>query len=201
MANICCNRHAIEGCKQDINRFYYIMRNLKDAANKSNRPLYLGTVAESFGISMDEVPCKGIVGYIHEPEETGNHVWNVRFDTETPWEPMPELFDLINRYQFGGKLNHFYSGEEPNCEVYCSNDTEGRYFPERYILQYNDGEYQIAEYFPDLKKVSTRLHNRFGINKAFYSFDEAQNVLNAYNTDSDDAVYLYEIEIEGPITV
>ena len=38
--------------------------------------------------------------------------------------------------------------EEPGCEVFCTNDSVGRFFPERYLLDGNE----VFEYFETIDK-------------------------------------------------
>lgn len=86
-----------------------------------------------------------------------------------------------------------YSSEESGNVYYVTNDVEGDYFPERYILEFTDGlEYfntleAAAEYVKDLigKDVKTEADIEVALNEqkekemendddAFYSFNKFQ---------------------------
>lgn len=53
----------------------------------------------------------------------------------------------------------YYIEEEPGCDVYYTNDNNGDFFPEKYLL---DGE-EVYEYFESLDDLSEYLNSRFGL--------------------------------------
>ena len=69
--------------------------------------------------------------------------WN----DETAWGPMIEVFELIEKAIPGLKV--WYMAEEEGMEIYETNDADGIYFPERYILR-TDWD---TEYYEELSQV------------------------------------------------
>ena len=69
--------------------------------------------------------------------------WN----DETAWGPMVEVFELIEKALPG--LKTWYMAEEEGMEIYETNDADGIYFPERYILR-TDWD---TEYYADIQSL------------------------------------------------
>ena|GEM_PF-6433852 len=62
---------------------------------------------------------------------------------ETAWGPLPEVWDLMaEKYN----LSYVYCSEECGCAVYVNTDSEGRFFSDRYILDYFVVEFTITNY-------------------------------------------------------
>lgn len=65
-----------------------------------------------------------------------------------------------------------YSAEEPGNIYYVTNDIEGDYFPERYILDFTDG----LEYFNTLESAAEYVKNLTGID--VMSEEDIESALN-----------------------
>ena len=78
--------------------------------------------------------------------------------------------------------------EEPGCEVFCTNDSVGRFFPERYLLDGNE----VFEYFETIDQVVAWLKKNKDID--ITDTDKIDKILDSYNEeheDDDDDEYLY----------
>lgn len=73
-------------------------------------------------------------------------------ETETAWSPCIETYDFICKVF--PSLTYYYSSEEPMMAEYLTNDSDGRYFKERYIADVNvpDGEFMV-EYFNRMEEA------------------------------------------------
>lgn len=56
-------------------------------------------------------------------------------ETETAWEPMPGIWDMILAECGYTDIKYVYQAEEPSCELYINTDTEGRFFSDRYHVE------------------------------------------------------------------
>jgi hypothetical protein len=56
---------------------------------------------------------------------------------ETAWSPLPEVYEKFAE-KYG--LSFVYIAEECGCEIYVNTDVEGRFFTDRYILDYFEVE-------------------------------------------------------------
>ena len=108
--------------------------------------------------------------------------------TETAWGPMNEVFDLICK-KFPG-LTYYYQAEEPGCELYWSNDTEGLHFCKYLVRLCKDG-YDECEYFDDLDNVFEYISDRFNMEIAtIHDIQKLSEELEEQETD--DYCYLNE---------
>lgn len=104
--------------------------------------LWMGCLVNLLGGDWDKVYCRGeIIDY----NLTDDHV---SISCETAWGEMPEFRHFLEQQYPESKV--FYQVEESGCEVYATNDVDGVYFPDRYILDYFDG----IEYFRTLEDAA-----------------------------------------------
>ena len=141
---------VFEGDKQEIKTLYQTMKRLERRKN----PLvkndfgtnWLGCLVEALGGQWEETYCRGTWLSL---ECQGNIL---RMETETAWSPCIETYDFIC-HKFPS-LNYYYRSEEPMMAEYLTNDSDGRYFKERYIADVNvpDGEFMV-EYFTRMEEA------------------------------------------------
>ena len=68
-------------------------------------------------------------------------------DTETAWAPHMEVFRKVLQERYGNRIRLVYMAEECGCGIYVNSDTEGKYFPQRYMVDCcHAGEFH-KEYF------------------------------------------------------
>ena len=75
---------------------------------------------------------------------------------ETAWDEMPEFRHFIESRYPGSKI--YYQVEESGNLVYATNDREGKYYPERYLLDMYDDN----EDFCDLESVAKYVSGTIG---------------------------------------
>jgi hypothetical protein len=88
----------------------------------------------------------------------------------------------------------YYFSEEPGCELYETNDAEGRFFPYRYVVEiYTIDEDSMTEYFEDLESALEWIEKQTG-----QKVENAQDVesLNDALADINENAYCYLHEIE-----
>lgn len=104
--------------------------------------LWMGCLVNLLGGDWNKVYCRGeIIDY----NLTDDYV---SISCETAWGEMPEFRHFLEQQYPESKV--FYQVEESGCEVYATNDVDGVYFPDRYILDYFDG----IEYFRTLEDAA-----------------------------------------------
>lgn len=82
--------------------------------------------------------------------------------------------------------------EEPGCEVFCTNDSVGRFFPERYLLDGNE----VFEYFETIDQVVAWLKKNKDID--ITDTDKIDKILDSYNEeheDDDEYLYFHEFKV------
>ena len=159
MPNWCSTAYAVEGDAQEIKSLYELMKKLEDM-EKPYVPNGFGTtwlrcLVNALGGDWENVGCRGSW---YNLEQVGDVL---KFNTETAWAPCDETLELI--LEKFPSLQYYYRTEEPGMVIYETNDSEGIYFPERYVLSIltPENEY-FNEYFEELKNVFEWMNEKFG---------------------------------------
>lgn len=109
---------------------------------------WLGCLVEALGGKWENTYCRGSWMSL---QCQGNVL---RMETETAWAPCIETYDFI--CEKFPSLTYYYISEEPMMDFYETNDSEGRYFKDRYAVDahFPDDGY-VTEYFPAWRKPLT----------------------------------------------
>ena len=92
----------------------------KPLVDNSFGKTWLGCLVNKLGGNWQEVYCRGSWSDLD---------WNgaiLRFNTETAWGPMDEVFKFIKTIYPSLKI--YYQAEEDGMGVFITNDAEGSYF-------------------------------------------------------------------------
>ena len=150
MPNWCSTAYAIEGDAKEVKSLYDLMNELQKQKEPSvpngSGTAWLGCLVDALGENWKNVFCRGSW---YDLEIDGRVL---TFNTETAWSPCNEMFDMVcKKYP---TLSYFYRSEEPGMALYFTNDKEGRYFQDRFVVELctHEEEY-YTEYFPDLQSM------------------------------------------------
>lgn len=150
MPNWCSTAYAIEGNAKELKKLYDLMNGLQERKEPSIPngfgTAWLGCLVDALGENWEKVHCRGDWNNL---QFDGNVL---TFNTETAWSPCNEVFDMVcEKYP---TLHYFYQSEEPGMGLYCTNDEEGKHFPDRFYVDVciSEEEY-YTEYFSDLQSV------------------------------------------------
>ena len=119
--------------------------------------------------------------------------WNgsiLRFNTETAWGPMNEVFKLVKSIY--PSLEIYYQAEEDANGVFITNDSEGAYFTDRFRIEY-DCDY---EYFTTIEGVCDYISGI--IRKEVKTREDMEAAINDWNgntEDDDKMIYFNEYEV------
>ena len=159
MPNWCSTAYAIEGDAQEIKSLYELMKRLEDMEKPSVEngfgTAWLGCLVDALGKDWNNVSCRGEWSCLEMDGEV------IKLYTETAWSPCNEVFDLVReKYP---SLHYYFQAEEPDLDIYETNDSEGIYFPDRYCLEICtlEGE-SCSEYFEQLQEVFEWFGDEFG---------------------------------------
>ncbi len=138
MANCCMTTYKCVGDKKELNELWRIL----EKNRKRKRPRvkngygmqWLGCIIDTMGLDWKEYTCRGeVVDFRLEHDVLT--IWQ-----DTAWTEQ-EGFRLAIEKRFPS-LKVYYREEEPCCDVFSTNDAEGRFFPERFMIdQYEDPQY------------------------------------------------------------
>lgn len=147
MPNWASTKYAFHSTKEDVQD----LKKKIDELNAMNEPyvkngfgkLRLGCLVNYLGGDYDKVCCRGeIISYKFHNDEA------LSLCCETAWGETPEFRHFLESKYPGSKI--YYQVEESGCLVYGTNDKEGKYFPERYMLDYYDG----CDYFYNIDEAA-----------------------------------------------
>lgn len=195
MPNWCFTSYAVEGPKEQL-------QELSDTMNRIAAMPTPGLIKNDFGSSWlgNLVMALGI-----DPCEQSNfrcrgEYYNVdlnlsgylTFDTMTAWCEADDTRHLIEE-KFPGVHIYFIS-EEFGCEYWETNDTEGKYFSERYYFvteDYQDGD---GNYYATLPELIDAINKATGLT-GMKTFEDCENALQNYKSgDYDYALYRVNFE-------
>ena len=148
-------------CMDALKDFYYKIKNQLDSGTSLGEngfgSSWLGNFYILFGIGTYEqlvgteqgklCHCRGSFYYIDDPNseyingefiegEFNSSSFNIA--TSDAWGPALQLWQLIinKNYsdEFGPLIDIYYQAEEPGCELYYTNDPEGRFYCDQYNM-------------------------------------------------------------------
>jgi len=188
MANTCFTAYVIDGKRKEVQSLFSKMNNLE----KRKKPLegsdfgntWLGNLVIKLGGDWRKVYCRGAWSDLD---------WNgsiLRFNTETAWGPMNEVFKFIKTIYPSLKI--YYQAEEDGNGVFITNDAEGHYFRDRYRIEY-DLDY---EYFTTIEGVLGYVSGVIGKElKSKAAMEAAINDWNDNTEDDDRKIHFNEYEV------
>ena len=171
MPNWAYTTYKIKGSEKEVAALHKTIQNLADM-DESLLPngfgkLWLGNLVHALGGDWNDIYCRGhILDYSLE-----NGI--LKINTETAWGEMSDVRHFIE--QKYPSLQIFFQTEECGMCIFQTNDATGEYFPERWLLDYNDEKKNVFiwEYFTDLPAVIQYLKDNGVIEKDIQPTKEA----------------------------
>lgn len=123
MANICFNDITMVGDKALLQRLH---DDIDRCLDENDGSIY------SYGNKL--YPGSNYQGWFDDVEEvtkTNEEEYSLRFTVDTKWTPEINFFTRLAKDK-GFKF--YYAAEEPGCELYQTNDVNGKFYDERYVL-------------------------------------------------------------------
>lgn len=190
MANWASTSYRIEGSKEDLEKVYNV---IDEFMSERRKPVVVdasneweGNIIRALGATDEQMKNNYLRGFIEEYEMDGDII---RIEAEEAWGTTDFRHVLA---QLMPELTIYYIVEEPGCEVYATNDADGKYFPERfYVDAYVNGDYQ-SEYFETEEQAMTYVANLLG--KKEVSKNELEN-WNECHEEDNNFIYIHEFEI------
>ena len=174
--------------KKLYNAIYSMDKSRNPLAESDFGKLWLGCFFKQLGGDEGKIRCRGeITDY---SIETINDEHIVKIHQETAWVEQEEVRFLIRRTF--PSLEVLFIEEEPGGEVFCTNDSVGRFFPERYLLDGNE----VFEYFETIDQVVAWLKKNKDID--ITDTDKIDKILDSYNEeheDDDEYLYFHEFKV------
>jgi hypothetical protein len=178
----------LEGNKEEIKDLYDKLKSLEEM----EKPLvendfgknWLGCVVALFGGDWEKINCRGSFGFLELLDKN-----TIQIQTETAWKDIPEVWDFVlGNYE---SIAYYFRTEEPGVGYYVTNDSKGKYFPERFIVDQFD---EATEYFEDERDLFDYIASITG--KPVANTEEMNAVIESYNSENEDnEIYVNKISI------
>ena len=151
MANWASTSYAIEGSKSDLERVFNV---IKDFVKNNVKPVeanaskeWEGNIVKALGATDEQMKNNYLRGFIQTYEIIDGVL---HLEVEEAWGATDFRHLLVKLMP---ELTIYYIVEECGCEVYATNDCDGKYFTESYYVDICiDGDY-FSEYFDTEKQV------------------------------------------------
>ena len=192
MPNWAYTNYVVKGDTSEVAALHKTIHDL-EAREESYLPngfgkLWLGNLVSILGGDWEKVYCRGqILDYSLEDDILSMNV-------ESAWGEMDETRHFLQTVF--PSLEIYFQTEEPGMCIFETNDASGTYFPERWILDWNDEKENlfIYEYFQDLPAVVAYLKENGVITK---DIDPTKEAITAALEDlqeerPDDISFMFE---------
>ena len=171
MPNWAYTNYKIKGSEEEVAALHKTIQNLEQR-EESLLPngfgkLWLGNLVHALGGDWNDIYCRGqILDY-----SLDNGLLFI--STETAWGEMSDVRHFI-QFKYPS-LEIYFQTEEPGMCIFQTNDHTGVYFPEKWLLDWNDeaGNLYLWEYFKDLPAVKEYLKNNGVLTKDVYPSKDA----------------------------
>ena len=151
MPNWACTSYVVKGSESEVSALHKIIQDL-EAREESYLPngfgkLWLGNLVSILGGDWEKVYCRGHILDYSLQEDI------LRMNVESAWDEPSETRHFLQTVFPSLKI--IYQTEEPGMCIFQTNDPDGTYFPEKWILDWCDEKKDLYfyEYFEDLSAV------------------------------------------------
>ena len=191
MPNWCDTTYKCVGDPKEVRSLYKTIK----ANEKRKTPrktsdfgsLWLGCIIDALGFDWKEYRCRGSI-YYYEME--GNVLTICQ---NTAWCEQEGFRKCIEKKFPSIKV--YYRDEEPGCDVFYTNDTNGEYFPERYFLDNN----REPLYYETIEEAAESVSDIVG-HEVEASVEAIVKALEDYEEeleDEDDFYSFHEFAVDG----
>ena len=134
MPNWAYTTYKIKGSEKEVSALHKTIQDLDQREESlllnGFGKLWLGNLVHALGGDWNDIYCRGqILDYSLE-----NGI--LKINTETAWGEMSETRHFIE--QKYPSLQIFFQTEEPGMCIFQTNDHTSEYFPEKWLLDWND---------------------------------------------------------------
>ena len=184
MPNWCSTSYRIQGDSKELKQFNKLIQ----ALEKRKHPLvksdfgnlWLGCIVEKLHGNSEETYCRGyIIDYKLEDDTLSLHV-------ESAWAEPYEWRAFIKKQYPSFQI--YYMSEEGGCGYYVTNDKDGKFFPDKYLLDSDELEQQ---YFTTLEEACIKIGEL--CDKKVDTVSDIEEALSEYSESHND-MYLQFIE-------
>ena len=186
MPNWCDTSYKCVGDPKEVRKLNSVLKYMEKRKTSilSNGfgKMWLGNLVHKLGGNWEELRCRG---EITDFSLDGNVL---TINQQTAWCEQEGVREIIEKSFPSIKV--YYMEQESGCEVFCTNDASGEYFPERYFLDsFEDWEY--FETIDDAAKFVSRIVG-FEVEADINSIDKAlDDYVEKHEEENEDIFYSF----------
>lgn len=191
MPNWCLTDYRIEGSEESLKKINDALLNHSVAENSSdtwegNILIALGYTEEDLRSPNEHYYLRGFVSYYEPPE---SFEYPLSFSCEEAWD-VTDFRKLLERKLPDIKV--YFTAEESGNEYYVTNDEEGIYFPDRYLVDANINNDWYSEYF-ETKEDALEYISQITDCKTEEDIEKFNE--NRSDADSDEYITIHEFKV------
>jgi len=182
MPNWCDTTYKCVGDLKEVRSLYKIIK--ANDSRKMSRikngfgTLWLGNIIDALGDDWEKHRCRGkILDY-----QLDNNILTIY--QETAWCEQEGFRECIEKKFPSIKV--YYREEEPGNEVYYTNDSNGTYFPDRYLLD----NYDEPLYYETIEEAAESVSGIVG-HEVKATVEAIEEALNDYEKEHEDEDVFY----------
>lgn len=187
MANWASTSYRIEGSKSDLERVFGVIDDFIKGRVASTREDatadWEGNIVKALGAMDEEIDNNHLRGFIQDYELDGD---TIRIEAEEAWGAT-DFRHVLGKLM--PDLTIYYIVEEAGCEVFATNDTDGKYYPERYLVDAYVKGADYYEYFETDKQMKSFVSSL--IEKENFTEEDIE-AWNEEHEDDDSYIYVHE---------
>ena len=189
MANWASTSYRIEGSKSDLERVFGVIDDFIKGRVASTREDatadWEGNIVKALGAMDEEIDNNYLRGFIQDYELDGD---TIRIEAEEAWGAT-DFRHVLGKLM--PDLTIYYIVEEAGCEVFATNDTDGKYYSERYLVDAYVKGADYYEYFETDKQMKSF------VSSLIEKEDFTEEDIEAWNEEhEDDGSYIYVHEFK-----
>lgn len=191
MANWALTNYLIEGSEKDLEKIYEVINSFmseQQAPVEENASAnWEGNIVKALGATEEQMMKNYLRGFIQEYKMAGD---TIIIEAEEAWGDTDFRHVLKTLMP---ELTIYFITEEPGCEVYITNDADGKYFPDRFYVETCINRNYESDYFEDETEAMDYIAALMGkerINKADLE------AWNEQHGDNYDYIYIHEFKVE-----
>ena len=186
MANMASVAYAIEGPQKDLEKILGAI--CLAVTDEKHWDEY--TTCRHLGFTEKELEDKRLGGELSDEPEIVDGV--LKFWAEERWG-LQDFEELLRQKFLDIKV--YWTVEESGCGVYCTNDKEGKYFPDRFWVDTAQDDIYDSEYFKNEESMWKWLDEKYGVKS-----EEEVEAWNASYEDScaddENFIHIHKFKVE-----
>lgn len=189
MSKWCYANYVFEGSKEDISALHNILLAVKNS-DESLVPngygkMWIGNVAHLLEGDLETMSLRGDFDNIELNTPT-----MLSFTTETAWGEENDVWNAAcSRFR---SLKYFWMAEESGSGYFATNDKDGTYYSDRYIVEQTN---HSPEYYETLVGVFMDLSER--LEQEISDWDKMRELIGTFNqANEDDQISVHEVIIK-----